>query len=637
MTSDRAAACFYDERAAHWRREAEQWRSRERHCSRLRMAFFAIGAGVLLLAQPFAVPPAILYVALGAAVVGFILAAGEQERSGESAKRAARLAAWYRIARARLDRRWKDLPERPFDVPDEHRALASDLDLFGHGSVFHWLDQTTTPSGRETLGRWLLEPADRSELSQRQAMVRTLAGERQLREELYALGSELAGSLADPRAMATWAASPGWYASRRWLAWLALLMTVAAPVALAVALWTWSPVAWWLVAAVAGVNVLICLGWGGSVYDTFNRVSSRHREVDRYRRLFGLLVDAAQRVPELQSLGRRLSGIGSDRQDRSADVLAALRRLDRIMLFASFRHAGLLAIGHALLQPLFLWDFHVCRALDRWKALHGGHVAEWFGVLGEFEALVSLAVVSHDHPEWVFPSIEPSFDRVIASSLGHPLLAEAERVANDVTVGPAGTVLLVTGSNMSGKSTLLRAIGVNVVLAQAGAPVCARKMSLPPLHVATSMRVQDSLEDGVSFYLAELKRLKAIVDLASDASRLAGRKLLYLLDEILQGTNSRERHLAVARVVAHLVAQGAIGAITTHDLDLATAPLLQDAVCAVHFREEFVERNGERRMVFDYRLRDGVATTTNALALLEMVGLGSHAERQSAGDGEAPL
>ncbi len=219
------------------------------------------------------------------------------------------------------------------------------------------------------------------------------------------------------------------------------------------------------------------------------------------------------------------------------------------------------------------------------------------------------------------PEVDASAERLQARQLGHPLLPCETCVANDVEIGPAGSFLLVTGSNMSGKSTLLRAIGVNAVLAQAGRPVCAEHLTMPPVVLATSMRIRDSLEDGVSFYMAELMRLKEIVDVARDADSRNHRTLLYLLDEILLGTNSKERHLAVVRVLQHLLERGAIGAISTHDLDLATSESLAGACRCVHFCETLHDQDAERPMTFDYRLRPGIATTSNALKLLEIVGL----------------
>jgi DNA mismatch repair ATPase MutS len=197
-------------------------------------------------------------------------------------------------------------------------------------------------------------------------------------------------------------------------------------------------------------------------------------------------------------------------------------------------------------------------------------------------------------------------------------------VPNDVTLGPPGTFLLVTGSNMSGKSTLLRSIGMNVVLAQAGGPVAALSFRLPPVLLATSILVEDSLVDGVSFFMAELLRIRQVVDAAGRA-RDAGRVPLYLLDEILRGTNTQERQIAVRRVLSHLLAAGALGAVSTHDLELAQIPELAAACQPVHFRENFApgaERQGKPVMTFDYLLRPGVATTANALKLLDLVGLG---------------
>jgi DNA mismatch repair ATPase MutS len=233
----------------------------------------------------------------------------------------------------------------------------------------------------------------------------------------------------------------------------------------------------------------------------------------------------------------------------------------------------------------------------------------------------SLATLSHDHPEWVFPVVDASEANISAQALGHPLLSDDMCVRNDVVVGPKDSFLLVTGSNMSGKSTLLRSIGVNVVLAQAGGPVCATEFHLPPLQIATSMRVHDSLADGVSFFMAELKRMKQIVDQSRELQHSGERQLLYLLDEILQGTNSAERQIAVSRIINYLVAHGAIGAVSTHDLELARVSDLAKCCQMVHFRETIVKNDDQQEMTFDYKMRQGLSPTTNALKLLEIVGL----------------
>jgi DNA mismatch repair ATPase MutS len=302
-----------------------------------------------------------------------------------------------------------------------------------------------------------------------------------------------------------------------------------------------------------------------------------------------------------------------------------MRLLKLITTLTMIRHNTFLCIFVYLpLQFLFLYDFHILNLLEAWQTRYGQYARVWFRALGKFEALSSLAAIVHDHPQWAMPEVSLSAESFQAHKLGHPLLPCRTRVDNDVEVGPAGSCLLVTGSNMSGKSTLLRAIGVNAILAQAGAPVCAERLSMPPVALATSMRISDSLENGVSFYMAQLMRLKEIVDLARDPKNRNNRPLLYLLDEILLGTNSKERHIAVARVLQYLVQCDAIGAVSTHDLDLAAGEPLSGVCRCVHFRETLHDQHAEKPMTFDYILRTGIATTTNALKLLEIVGLGEN-------------
>jgi DNA mismatch repair ATPase MutS len=259
--------------------------------------------------------------------------------------------------------------------------------------------------------------------------------------------------------------------------------------------------------------------------------------------------------------------------------------------------------------------------LERWQQRNGPVLSAWFDAVAKLEAFSSLAALAHDHPDWCYPRFDEDGDDVFAAeNLGHPLLPTDGCVRNDVRLGPAGRLLLVTGSNMSGKSTLLRSIGVNAMLAQAGSVVCATGLVMKPVVVGTSMRVSDSLADGVSFFMAELRRLKTIVDEARACAE-SDRCMLFLLDEILQGTNSRERHLAVERILEHLLDCKATGAVSTHDIDLAQSPEISTSCDCVHFREAFVQCDGKETMTFDYRLREGVCPTTNALKLLEHVGL----------------
>jgi hypothetical protein len=518
---------------------------------------------------------------------------------------------------ARTRRQWERIPRIKVEVPEQHLAVARDLDLVGRASLFQLLNLAHTPRGIEMLRDWILEPAAPEVVINRQQSVAELAPEFDLREELVLRGRMLAAGLAGPEAFTRWAEAPPYSDSRPVRKWVATLLPIITLSSLLALLFGWGD------PQVAGVvflvslliNVLFSVIFTGEIHDIFDNISSRSGEMQHYLALFELLAKMPTGSPELAAIQQH-----AVRDQHGA--LFQLVRLGRIMKLANLRHASLLSILYFALQALVLWDFHVLRLLEWWQRRCSHLVRQWFDALGELEALSSLSGLAHDNPEWCYPHVTRDGPlQVVGQQLAHPLLSESVRVANDVTLGPTGTVLLVTGSNMSGKSTLLRAIGVNAVLAEAGAPVCAARLTMCPVTVTTSMRIQDSLEDGISFYMAELKRLKAIVDQAEGFQNQSDRTLLYLLDEILQGTNSVERHIAVARVLSHLIDKGAIGAVSTHDLDLATAPDLADACQAVHFRETLHGADAARQMTFDYRLRPGVATTTNALKLLELVGL----------------
>jgi len=339
----------------------------------------------------------------------------------------------------------------------------------------------------------------------------------------------------------------------------------------------------------------------------FDRVSVGDRALRHYAAMLAHATAEQWSSPELLRLQERLRAGGA--------APAAIRQIARLGEWSELRTSA--AILHFPIQAVTLWDFHVLFAIERWRARCGRHAPGWLEALAQIDALSVFASVAHHEPEWTVPRVDGSADAIRATGLGHPLISPDRRVANDVEVGPPGTVLLITGSNMSGKSTLLRAIGLNIVLAEAGAPVCAAAFSTPPAALFTSVRVQDSLELGLSYFMAALARLKAIVDAAENPHERS-RALVYLLDEVLQGTNSVERAIAVRAVARHLLDAGAIGAMTTHDLGLAEEEPLVSTATLVHFTEQ-VEPDGQ--MSFDYRLRPGLATSRNALRLMQLIGI----------------
>ncbi|HEX5077163.1 MAG TPA: hypothetical protein VFW03_28390 [Gemmatimonadaceae bacterium] len=622
VASDYAArAAGFGERERSLQREVER-------ISQLRLIAFVVAAasGVALLAG---------WGRTTLPVAGLVIGAAAYIVLARTHARRRRRARWARVRRIvceqgalRVARDWNALAPWTGETLTHDHAHAADLDVTGHASLVRLLDVTSPGPGRQTVLSWLTgEAPPVVELRARQDAVRELTPAVEWRETLTAHSWTAGRSRrADVDRFLAWAGQPAWLLNRPALVWVAraLPFFIVPAVSLAFLSLLWSrhvmpePDAllvrlgtfareWWLLPFAAGILLMVFTR--RVVNGRLHAAMSHLGGLAAYAEMLAHVESSSFMVPRFASLRARLT------TDRSAS--RSLTRLGAIVRLAEARYSPM---GHVVLQLLGLWDVHVAVALEQWQATSGSHARDWLDALGEAEALAALATLAHDNPAWVMPDFVDGPARIEARALGHPLLNDAARVSNDVTVGPPGTFLLVTGSNMSGKSTLLRAIGTNVVLAQAGGPVCATSMRLTPVDVWTSIRIDDSLEAGVSLFMAELRRLKRIVDAARDPAR--PRPLLYLLDEILHGTNTAERRIAARRVLTYLLNAGAIGAVTTHDLTLADDPALDGPAQRVHFTERFEQRNGAMTMTFDYTLRPGLATSANALKLLAMIGLG---------------
>jgi hypothetical protein len=580
--------------------------------SRLRLASVVPGIALLVMAGARTFSAAALIAGLVLLLIFLVLvvwhAKVEQRVAWHEALRTVNLHALARIARA-----WDRLPPADDPPPDiEHHPYAQDLDLFGRASLLQWLGPAATAAGARTLQQWVLAPASAPEIAARQRAVAELAAAVEWREYFAAHGRLAAGvRRAELEAFLRWAESAGPFtpAVTMRLRVAVLLITAAIWSLIALQAAGVADAAFWLIPVVAGM--ILSFASALHVHGEFNRALVVDQAFARYVDLFAHAVHAQGEAPLLAGIRTRLAPHG-------ADAPECLRRLNRILGFAQLRAGA--AIFHFPIQALTLWDFHVFFALDHWRRRFGSSVRGWMEAMGELDALSALAQVKADNPGWSLPEVVDArtdeAKEFVASNLGHPLIPDDRRVGNDVAVGPPGTILLITGSNMSGKSTLLRAIGLNAVLAQAGGPVCGTALRMLTVDIETSIHVHDSLEHGLSYFMAALARLKGVLDRARN--RDDGRVVLYLLDEILQGTNTGERAIAVRGVARHLLAAGAIGVMTTHDLGLAAEEPLNTAARLAHFTELVDEHGG---MTFDYRLRPGLATSRNALRLMRLIGI----------------
>jgi hypothetical protein len=598
----------YEERAARFEAECTRETQRWNRISNFRLLAF-VAAALSVAAGWWQEIPA-LWVLGGALLAVFFVLVWYHGRVGKLRQRFEELFRINSEALMRLRRQWDKLPLR-HRFRAEHGGMgdpyAGDLDIFGHASLMHLLETVGTFMGESTLARWLRRPAPPETVGERQEAVRELAPMLDLRDELYLLGRLMGEEKPDPGPFLEWAEDEPWLRKNQWVRWVAYvgLLLFWALVLADILNWISYPL-WFLVAA---ANVLFTLTVGRTVHEIIEHAQAGEQGFKHYAGAFQMLSEAPFQSAGLKRLQATLSAGG-------VPAHTALRRLHRIATWTLPE-----SMLYLVIEAITFWEIHHLGVLERWQRDLGKQTRAWLETLGEAEALSALAGLSHANRDWAFPAVERVAECVEGHSLGHPLLPDPARVDNDVTVGPPGTFLLVTGSNMSGKSTLLRAIGVNVVLAQAGGPVCASWMHLPPVEMWTSMRVEDSLERGVSYFMAELQRLKEVVDAARRVGEEGERRMLYLLDEILQGTNTEERQIAARRVIMYLVSQGALGAVSTHDLTLADEPAVAAAALPVHFTESIRDGAGGPQMTFDYKLRPGIATSTNALKLMEIVGL----------------
>jgi hypothetical protein len=530
-------------------------------------------------------------------LVVFVVLLVMYDRVTRASQRAARAAAFYERGLARLEDRWAGSGETGDRYLDPAHPNAADLDLFGKGSLYELLCTARTRTGQDTLAGWLLSPASAATVEARQVAVRDLRARLDLREDLALLGSNAAVDLAG---LIQWGEAPLILTSRWWRVGVFLVALIAAGT-----LFGWvigaSNRLWFYIAVLTEGTVALTLM--PRVYKVLRPVERRASELAVFAGLLARIERETFTAPRLLQLRTELDLAGLPPSRRIERLIRLIDRLNarRNQLFLPF-------------ALLLLWGTQLAFAIEAWRATCGHAIARWLAAVGEFEALSALAAYAYENPDDAFPEVSTGFPHFDGTALGHPLLPRSRCVRNDVRLDGETRLLLVSGSNMSGKSTLLRTVGVNSVLAFAGGPVRASRLRISPLVVGATLRIQDSLQAGQSRFYAEITRLRHLLDLAKAGSP----PLLFLLDEILNGTNSHDRRLGAEAVVRSLLDRGAIGLVTTHDLALTQlAELFATHALNTHFADQL--ENGQIK--FDYRMRPGVVEHGNALALMRAVGL----------------
>jgi MutS domain V len=519
-------------------------------------------------------------------------------RVGRSLRRALRAGAYYERGIDRLEGRWpgRGLTGARFLQADH--LYAFDLDVFGEGSLFERLAIVRTGSGESVLASWLLAPAAPAEIRARQEAVAELRDRVDFREQVALLGAT-DGERGDPEPLHHWAAGPP-VLTPSFL--LLAVGSVSLLVLLSVAGWLLQFVGYETVIAAFAVQAGCALWLRRRVRSVLTPVQGQARHLALWAEILDLFEREA--ITSSWFVERR-----SNAETAYRSAAKSLRQLVRLL-------NGLELKWHVYLMPLpslFLWTTGFAMAVDRWRRTNGPRLASWIRLAGEQESILALGTYAYENPADPFPTMVSEGASLEAEALGHPLLPPEACVPNDVCLGRGVQLLVVSGSNMSGKSTFLRSAGLNVVLAQAGAPVRAARMSVSPLVVGATLRVLDSVQLGRSRFYAEIMRIRRIVEIADGRT-----PVLFLLDEILHGTNSLDRRVGAEAIVRSLVDAGAVGLITTHDLSLTE---IADALGSKAMNVHFEDRLDDGKIVFDYQLRPGVVQKSNALALMRSIGL----------------
>ncbi|MCB9297895.1 MAG: hypothetical protein H6559_32925 [Lewinellaceae bacterium] len=594
----------YLERAGAFETTAEALKKKYNRYSLVRLLLFvaAVGLGIYLWTGVHLLAGAVFTLAFLYAFYRFIL--WHQDIQQEE-RHHRRLAAVNRLEAGVLDHEYASF-QNGGEFSDPEHPYSLDLDLFGDYSFFQYLNRAGTALGRERLADYLRHPADPAAIQQRQAAIAELQKMLDWRQHFQAFSLETEDSLAHLQLLKRWLEEPPFVSNRPWLV-AALYVSPFWALAGLVLFILYLP---WYVA------ILFLLPPAWILKATKEQVDKAHVQTTQaegtlahYARLLRHIEGQGFETPLLQELHRLLElpggKLASDAIHRLSYIIGQLNV--RYNFFAIFLNLG------------GLWDLQWAFRLERWKGSLKENLPHWFEAIAEFEALSSLGNLYCNNPEWAFPIVHDA-PRLEGEALGHPLIRRDKRVSNDITVPTDGHIKLVTGSNMAGKSTFLRTVGINIVLAMAGAPACARRLALPPLQVYTSMRTQDALHESTSSFYAELKRLRLIIEAveASADKQPPEPQAFFLLDEILKGTNSNDRHTGSKALIKQLIRSRGSGIIATHDLELGQ--LEAGANGAVeNLRIEVEIKDG--KLYFDYKLKKGVSRSFNATLLMQKMGI----------------
>ncbi len=590
-------AHIYRSRIATYETEIVSIKKRSNWYSFFRLFFFI--AAIFLLVKLLSVN---LYIAIGSALAAFSILLLFVNRSARISSRKKLLEELLEINTLELNALGWDFSclDMGQSYYDPEHPYTSDLDIFGERSLFQYLNRTSIAKGRERLAGWLSHPAEPAIIVERQRAVAELSDKLDWRQEFYACGRLSKETEQDYEALLAWLSTRPMMLGSRIYRSLLFLLPLLTIVSLALVSWL---IPW-------NIPITLILIQLGLVGWNLRRINHHHNQISRKYELLVKYADLIRLVEGEEFESAHLQALQEDLRSDGRSVGQKLRSLARIVVDFDRRLNMIMGV---VLNGLLMWDLQCILRLEKWKKNSARDLPGWFAVLGEFEALNSLAGFRFNVPESIFPIPDLEGPIIRAENLSHPLILPDENIPNDIRLDHFGQFMLITGSNMAGKSTFLRTVGVNLVLAASGAPVLAREMQFRPIEIISSMRIRDSLSSRESTFYAELKRLRKIIEFHNQ-----GNQALVLLDEILKGTNSRDKHFGSEMFIRQLIELNSAGLIATHDLELSKL----ETEFPDHLRNYCFEvQIDKQEFIYDYKLRDGVCQTMNATELMKKMGI----------------
>lgn len=497
---------------------------------------------------------------------------------------------------SRIDGSWVNFKDVGEEFIDKNHRYSSDLDIVGEKSLFQLINITNTWIGRTKLIKSLLNPShDKEDIELRQEAVRELSGKLDFCQNMQLVSFKHKKELQNPDKLIN--SVKGEESSIKSKEFMHLIPWFTIPISVLIIIFKIKSMYILVVAMIILQFIIWLMG--------FMKNSQPLGSVNSYKHTLETYVNILEVLEKETFESEKLKRIKKVLFKEKQSSIVAIKELDNISQLINLRDNNILNL---LLNVFLLWDYQCVLLLEKWKKKYGVEVEKWIEAIGEIEALMSLSVLMQINEKTIFPNIDNAKLRIIGKSLGHPLINSEEMVPNDVEMD--NNIFIITGSNMSGKTTFLRTLGINLVLAYAGGPVYADKMECSVLDIFTSMRITDDLRNGVSTFYAELLRIKDIIDYGKD------NKMIFLIDEIFRGTNSVDRILGAKNVLLNLEKMGAIGAITTHDLELCQLDKY-NRIKNYNFSEGYKDN----KILFDYKIKEGSSTSTNAKYLMNLVGI----------------